>query len=59
MPALRVLGPLLLRRRNRDGSLAPSAAPGGTVHYGALTLALAAGVLVAAATMHRSGQWGG
>jgi hypothetical protein len=50
---------LLLRRRNRDGTQAPAAAPGGAARYLALALALAAGVLVAAVTMHLSGQWGG
>lgn len=50
---------LLVRRRNRDGSPAPSAAPGGAVRYLALALAVAAGVGIAAATMHLSGQWSG
>jgi hypothetical protein len=50
---------LLLRRRNRDGSPAPSVAPGGAARYLALAAALAAGVAVAAATMHLSSQWGG
>jgi hypothetical protein len=50
---------LLLSRRNRDGSPAPSAAPGGPIRYMALGLAIAAGVLVAAVSMHLSGQWTG
>jgi hypothetical protein len=50
---------LLLRRRLRDGTPAPSAAPGGAARYLTLALAIAAGVLVAAVTMHLSGQWSG
>jgi hypothetical protein len=50
---------LLLSRRNRDGTPAPAAAPGGAIRYLALGLAIAGGVLVAALSMHLSGQWTG
>jgi hypothetical protein len=48
--------PRLLRPGRR--SAGPAAAPGGAARYLALAAALAAGVLVAAVTMHLSGQWG-
>jgi hypothetical protein len=47
---------LLSGGRARSG---PAAAPGGAARYLALGGALAAGILVAALTMHLSGQWGG
>jgi hypothetical protein len=48
--------PRLLRRDRRRAS--PATAPGGAARYLALAAALAVGVLVAAVTMHLSGQWG-
>jgi hypothetical protein len=48
--------PRLLRPGRRAAG--PAAAPGGAARYLALAVALAAGVLVAAVTMHLSGQWG-
>jgi hypothetical protein len=49
--------PRLLRRGRDPSRPGPSAAAGGAVRWLALGTALAAGVLVAAATMHLSGQW--
>jgi hypothetical protein len=51
--------PRLLLRRLGDGRSAPAAAAGGPARYLALALAIAGGVLVAAAGMHLSSQWGG
>jgi hypothetical protein len=51
---------LLLRRQGRDfGQPASAAVPGAPARYLALGLAIAAGVLVAAVTMHLSARWGG
>lgn len=49
---------LLLRGRDRRHP-GPAAAPGAAARYLALAVALAGGVLVAALTMHLSGQWNG
>jgi hypothetical protein len=50
--------PRLLLRGRDPSHPGPSAAPGGAVRWLALGAALAAGVLVAAATMHLAAQWG-
>ena len=51
--------PRLLLRGNDGGHPGPSAAPGGPARYLALGVALTAGVLVAAVTMHLSSEWTG
>jgi hypothetical protein len=49
--------PRLLLRSRDPRRPSPSAAPGGSVRWLALGLAIGCGVLVAAATMHLSAQW--
>jgi hypothetical protein len=49
--------PRLLLRANDPRHPSPSAAPGGSIRWLALGLAIAGGVLIAAATTHLSAQW--
>jgi hypothetical protein len=50
--------PLLFGRRG-GGRPSPSAVPGSPARYLALAVAIAAGILIAAVTMHRSAAWTG